>query len=94
MYMYISLCLCPRVNNTITAELQTICKEYWQRLFNLEGDKFDLEHIQKIKAQEVIKPKFENSKKEILVSVFPFFFLYKYTYKYINTFDFLIIHIL
>lgn len=39
------------------AELQTICKEYWQRLFNLEGDKFDLEHIEKVKAQEVIKNK-------------------------------------
>jgi len=36
-----------------TAELQTICKQYWQRLYNLEGDKFDLEHVQKLKAQEV-----------------------------------------
>lgn len=35
------------------AELQTICKEYWNRLFKLEGDKFDLEHIEKVKAQEV-----------------------------------------
>lgn len=38
-----------------SAELQTICKQYWQRLYNLEGDKFDLEHIEKIKAQEVNK---------------------------------------
>lgn len=38
-----------------SAELQTICKQYWQRLFNLEGDKFDLEHIEKVKAQEVNK---------------------------------------
>lgn len=35
------------------AELQTICKEYWNRIFKLEGDKFDLEHIEKVKAQEV-----------------------------------------
>jgi len=41
------------IDTDTTAELQTICKQYWQRLYNLEGDKFDLEHVQKLKAQEV-----------------------------------------
>ncbi|XP_075159228.1 troponin wings up A isoform X14 [Haematobia irritans] len=47
-------CGSPRnLSDASEAELQTVCKEYWQRLFKLEGDKFDLEHIQKVKAQEI-----------------------------------------
>ncbi|XP_058063989.1 troponin I isoform X3 [Anopheles bellator] len=35
------------------AELQTICKEYWKRVFGLEGDKFDLERMEKLKQFEI-----------------------------------------
>ncbi|XP_035788564.1 troponin I isoform X8 [Anopheles aquasalis] len=35
------------------AELQTICKEYWNRVFGLEGDKFDLERMEKLKQFEI-----------------------------------------
>lgn len=35
------------------AELQTICKQYWERIFNLEGDKFDLERGSALKKMEV-----------------------------------------
>ncbi|XP_060661900.1 troponin I isoform X4 [Drosophila nasuta] len=47
-------CGSPRnLSDASEAELQTICKQYWQRVYNLEGDKFDLEHVQKVKAQEI-----------------------------------------
>ncbi|XP_017963416.1 troponin I isoform X1 [Drosophila navojoa] len=50
-------CGSPRnLSDASEAELQTICKQYWQRLYELEGDKFDLEHVQKLKAQEVNFP--------------------------------------
>ncbi|XP_063224466.1 troponin I isoform X11 [Bacillus rossius redtenbacheri] len=35
------------------AELQTICRQYWNKIAGLEGDKFDLEHTSKIKAMEI-----------------------------------------
>lgn len=62
------------------AELQTICSAYWQRIYGLEGDKFDLEHIQKVKEYEVK----DQSTRRILRGirpnnqrflVFPIFFL-------------------
>lgn len=37
----------------LLAELQTICQSYHQRIANLEGDKYDLEQIEKHKAFEV-----------------------------------------
>lgn len=37
----------------LLAELQTICQSYWQRISHLEGDKYDLEWIEKCKAVEV-----------------------------------------
>ncbi|XP_037727525.1 troponin I isoform X3 [Drosophila subpulchrella] len=47
-------CGSPRnLSDASEAELQTICKQYWQRVYLLEGDKFDLEHVQKVKAQEI-----------------------------------------
>lgn len=35
------------------AELQTICKEYWNKIARLEGDKYDLEIIEQFKNWEV-----------------------------------------
>ncbi|XP_056643347.1 troponin I isoform X11 [Diorhabda carinulata] len=35
------------------AELQTICKSYHEKIAKLEGDKYDLEVIERIKAQEI-----------------------------------------
>lgn len=35
------------------AELQTIVREYWNRMFLLEGDKYDLERGEKLKQFEV-----------------------------------------
>lgn len=36
------------------AELQTICREYWNKIARLEGDKYDLEVIEQFKKFEVI----------------------------------------
>lgn len=36
-----------------TAELQTLCQTFWKRIYNLEGDKFDLERIERLKKMEV-----------------------------------------
>jgi len=47
---------CPKQTTILipfTAELQTLCKEYWERVYALEGDKFDLERNQKLKQFEV-----------------------------------------
>uniref|UniRef100_A0A1B0G344 Uncharacterized protein n=1 Tax=Glossina morsitans morsitans TaxID=37546 RepID=A0A1B0G344_GLOMM len=52
IFLTIFLIIGDHMPYTHISELQTICKEYWNRLYKLEGDKFDLEHIQKIKAQE------------------------------------------
>lgn len=38
----------------LLAELQTICHSYYQRICSLEGDKYDLEVIERIKAGEVL----------------------------------------
>ncbi len=35
------------------AELQTVCQTYWKRIYNLEGDKFDLEYQGRLKQYEV-----------------------------------------
>nr|XP_019558633.2 troponin I isoform X2 [Aedes albopictus] len=35
------------------AELQTIVREYWKRIFSLEGDKYDLERGEKMKQFEI-----------------------------------------
>lgn len=35
------------------AELQTICREYWNRICGLEGDKYDLERGSALKKMEV-----------------------------------------
>lgn len=37
----------------LLAELQTICQTYWNKIKDLEGDKFDLEWIEKLKEFEV-----------------------------------------
>jgi hypothetical protein len=47
---------CPKQTTILipfTAELQTILKQYWERVYSLEGDKFDLERNQKLKQFEV-----------------------------------------
>ncbi|XP_065083891.1 troponin I isoform X2 [Ochlerotatus camptorhynchus] len=35
------------------AELQTIVRVYWNRIFGLEGDKYDLERMEKLKQFEI-----------------------------------------
>ncbi|XP_073967144.1 troponin I-like isoform X4 [Choristoneura fumiferana] len=35
------------------AELQTICQMYWHRIYNLEGDKYELERAIEIRKMEV-----------------------------------------
>lgn len=35
------------------AELQTICREFYTKMYSLEGDKFDLERLERLKAFEV-----------------------------------------
>lgn len=35
------------------AELQTICTGYWNKIYALEGDKFDLERKNRLKDMEV-----------------------------------------
>ncbi|XP_047989030.1 troponin I isoform X8 [Leguminivora glycinivorella] len=35
------------------AELQTICQMYWHRLYNLEGDKYELERAIQIRKMEI-----------------------------------------
>lgn len=35
------------------AELQTICQMYWHRIYNLEGDKWELERALQIRKMEV-----------------------------------------
>ncbi|XP_014214681.1 troponin I isoform X9 [Copidosoma floridanum] len=41
------------VDNANEAELQTICQTYWQRMYDLEGDKFDLERQSTLRAFEI-----------------------------------------
>ena len=46
---------CASLFLSVIAELQTICKQYWNRIYNLEGDKWELERLSKLKEFEVIK---------------------------------------
>ena len=39
----------------VLAELQTICKQYWNKIYILEGDKWELERLSKLKEFEVKK---------------------------------------
>ncbi|XP_052562808.1 troponin I isoform X9 [Culex pipiens pallens] len=41
------------VEDANEAELQTICREYWNRMVGLEGDKYDLERGEKLKQFEI-----------------------------------------
>ncbi|XP_037921694.1 troponin I isoform X10 [Hermetia illucens] len=41
------------IGSASEAELQTVCKQYWQRMYNLEGDKYDLERAYRIKQLEI-----------------------------------------
>ncbi|XP_012227247.2 troponin I isoform X10 [Linepithema humile] len=41
------------VDDANEAELQTICSAYWNRLYSLEGDKYDLERQIKLKEFEI-----------------------------------------
>ncbi|XP_061378909.1 troponin I isoform X4 [Danaus plexippus] len=41
------------VDDANEAELQTICQMYWHRIYNLEGDKFELERAIEIKKMEI-----------------------------------------
>ena len=36
------------------AELQTICTEYWEHVYTVEGEKFDLEREIRLKEWEVL----------------------------------------
>ena len=40
---------------SVLAELQSLCKQYWNKICTLEGDKWDLERISKVKEFEVKK---------------------------------------
>lgn len=40
-------------NVPIIAELATICREYWNKISILEGDKYDLEMVEQLKKWEV-----------------------------------------
>ena len=46
---------CASLFLSVVAELQTLCNQYWNRIYNLEGDKWDLERISKLKECEVNK---------------------------------------
>ncbi|XP_028140808.2 troponin I isoform X14 [Diabrotica virgifera virgifera] len=41
------------VDDANEAELQTVCRGYHEKIAKLEGDKYDLEVIERIKAQEI-----------------------------------------
>ncbi|XP_055709124.1 troponin I isoform X7 [Phlebotomus papatasi] len=41
------------LDNASEAELQTLCQEYWNRIKNLESDKYDLEVIEAKKRVEI-----------------------------------------
>lgn len=45
----------------ITAELQTTCIEFWDKLYDLESARFDLEHIFRAREWEVMKGLPKNS---------------------------------
>ncbi|XP_072941624.1 troponin I isoform X21 [Epargyreus clarus] len=41
------------VDDANEAELQTICQMYWHRIYNLEGDKYELERAIEIRKMEI-----------------------------------------
>ncbi|XP_031763257.1 troponin I isoform X4 [Galleria mellonella] len=41
------------IDDANEAELQTICQMYWHRLYNLEGDKYELERAIQIRKMEI-----------------------------------------
>ncbi|XP_045534064.1 troponin I isoform X4 [Papilio machaon] len=41
------------IDDANEAELQTICQMYWQRIYELEGDKYELERGSEIKKMEI-----------------------------------------
>ncbi|XP_050561457.1 troponin I isoform X26 [Spodoptera frugiperda] len=41
------------VEDANEAELQTICQMYWHRIYNLEGDKYELERAIEIRKMEI-----------------------------------------
>ncbi|XP_034825018.1 troponin I isoform X3 [Maniola hyperantus] len=41
------------VDDANEAELQTICQMYWHRIYNLEGDKYELERAIQIRKMEI-----------------------------------------
>lgn len=51
-YLFLHFSLHPETF-VLLAELQTICSTYWNRLYSLEGDKFDLERQIRLKEFEV-----------------------------------------
>lgn len=40
---------------SVLVELQTLCKQYWNKIYVLEGDKWELERMNKLKEFEVKK---------------------------------------
>lgn len=40
---------------SVLVELQTLCKQYWNKIYVLEGDKWELERLNKLKEFEVKK---------------------------------------
>ncbi|XP_063380193.1 troponin I isoform X8 [Cydia fagiglandana] len=41
------------IDDANEAELQTICQMYWHRIYNLEGDKYELERAIEIRKMEI-----------------------------------------
>ncbi|XP_063635874.1 troponin I isoform X8 [Cydia splendana] len=41
------------IDDANEAELQTICQMYWHRIYNLEGDKYELERAIQIRKMEI-----------------------------------------
>ncbi|XP_047517416.1 troponin I isoform X10 [Pieris napi] len=41
------------IDDANEAELQTICQMYWHRIFNLEGDKWELERALQVRKMEI-----------------------------------------
>lgn len=58
------------------AELQTICKEYWNKVARLEGDKYDLEIVEQFKNFEVKSD--TRTSFYIYIFLVYFFFIWKF----------------
>lgn len=73
--------MCTLWNCYHLAELQTICREYWNKVARLESDKYDLEIIEQMKKFEVI-----GQPHELLnLILFKIFFLFVYYFSYKQT---------